>query len=223
MENRPRYELRPYLVIWNATLGIFSIFGAVRVVPTLIYSAKYNGKEYTLCSSLDTMDVNEFWGCMFTFSKVLELGDTLFVVLRKQKLIFLHWYHHTTVLVYVWYLSPHTPGFAQWFMGMNFTVHSIMYNYYALRAMKFHVPRFISMLITSLQLSQMICGFVLTCMAFQLNLKGVKCGDSYQQIMYGMMMYVSYFVLFANFFYKNYLAGKPKLSNAETSHRKKRS
>jgi elongation of very long chain fatty acids protein 6 len=36
-------------------------------------------------------------------SKVPETIDTLFIVLRRQKLIFLHWYHHATVLVYCFY------------------------------------------------------------------------------------------------------------------------
>lgn len=43
-----------------------------------------------------------FWATMFVLSKVPELGDTIFIVLRKQPLIFLHWYHHATVLVYSW-------------------------------------------------------------------------------------------------------------------------
>ena len=49
-------------------------------------------------------------------SKLPELGDTLFIVLRKQQLIFLHWYHHITVFIYVWYsYAGHTaPG--RWFM-----------------------------------------------------------------------------------------------------------
>ena len=33
-----------------------------------------------------------YWTFMFALSKVPELGDTLFIVLRKQPLIFLHWY-----------------------------------------------------------------------------------------------------------------------------------
>jgi hypothetical protein len=35
--------------------------------------------------------VSGFWALMFVLSKVPELGDTIFIVLRKQPLIFLHW------------------------------------------------------------------------------------------------------------------------------------
>ena len=32
----------------------------------------------------------------------MELGDTVFIVLRKTNLIFLHWYHHIATLIYCW-------------------------------------------------------------------------------------------------------------------------
>ena len=41
--------------------------------------------------SLFQVKVSSFWSWLFTLSKIPELGDTLFIVLRKQQLIFLHW------------------------------------------------------------------------------------------------------------------------------------
>ena len=40
---------------------------------------------------------------MFPFSKLPELFDTVFIVLRKQKLSFLHVYHHVSIFIYCWY------------------------------------------------------------------------------------------------------------------------
>ena len=44
-----------------------------------------------------------FRAWLFMLSKVPETIDTLFIVLRRQPLIFLHWYHHASVLVYCFY------------------------------------------------------------------------------------------------------------------------
>ena len=38
--------------------------------------------------------VSGFWASLFVLSKVPELGDTFFILLRKQPLIFLHWWVH---------------------------------------------------------------------------------------------------------------------------------
>ena len=45
-------------------------------------------------------------------------------------------YHHITVLAYSFFcLSQYTAN-ARWFILMNYTVHSIMYSYYACRALR---------------------------------------------------------------------------------------
>lgn len=60
---------------------------------------------------------------IFCISKVPELIDTLFIVLRKQKLIFLHWFHHATVLIYAWYSYHDWTASGRWFVFMNYSVH----------------------------------------------------------------------------------------------------
>lgn len=63
------------------------------------------------------------WYLFFTLSKAVELIDTLFVVLRKSKLITLHWVHHVLTLTFSWFAFVDVPGTARWMVNMNFFVH----------------------------------------------------------------------------------------------------
>lgn len=61
--------------------------------------------------------------CVLFFHQIPELGDTIFVVLRKKPLIFLHWYHHVTVLLYCWHSYYEQTTYGLYFISMNYTVH----------------------------------------------------------------------------------------------------
>ena len=150
-----------------------------------------------------------FWTWMFVLSKLPELGDTVFIVLRKQPLIFLHWYHHITVLLYSWYSYTEYTSSARWFIVMNYCVHSIMYSYYALRSLGYAPPRQIAMVITSCQLAQMVTGCFVNIYAYQFLSSGHQdCHISPFNIKLSIAMYFSYFVLFARFFQKAYMGSK---------------
>ncbi|KAL4240941.1 hypothetical protein ACF0H5_001724 [Mactra antiquata] len=220
MNNRRRFELRPYLAFWSGLLAIFSIIGTIRTVPELIWSLNTHGFEYSCCNSsyMGQGKVTSFWTYLFVLSKVLELGDTIFIVLRKQPLIFLHWYHHITVLMYVWYSYPERIASGRWFMVMNYTVHSLMYTYYALRAMKYQFPKWVNMFITSLQLMQMIGGIVVNVTAYYALRDGRECQHSYKNIKYCLIMYFSYLVLFSHFFYTTYIVRR----SAPVQHHEKK-
>ncbi|XP_069992567.1 very long chain fatty acid elongase 6 isoform X4 [Penaeus vannamei] len=213
MQTRPRFELRIPLFMWNVFLAVFSIWGAYRSAPELLYVLNNHGFHYSVCipgpSFLDNR-VGGFWNWMFTLSKVPELGDTVFIVLRKQPLIFLHWYHHVTVLLYAWYSYSDYIATARWFVCMNYLVHSVMYSYYALKALKFRVPRWISMGITTAQLAQMVMGAAVNIWAYQVKQAGNECHVSYDNIKISLLMYISYFVLFAHFFCRAYVVKSDK-------------
>jgi len=217
MHSRPRFELRYPLVVWNISLALFSIWGASRTIPEIFYVLHNFGFRYSVCipgpSFLDNR-VGGFWNWMFTLSKVPELGDTVFIVLRKQPLIFLHWYHHVTVLLYTWYSYSDYIATARWFVCMNYLVHSIMYSYYALKALRFRVPRFVAMFITTAQLAQMVMGSAVNIWAYQVKQAGNECHVSYENIKISLIMYTSYFVLFAHFFRRAYMK-KPTLGDQQ--------
>jgi elongation of very long chain fatty acids protein 6 len=45
-------------------------------------------------------------------------------------------YHHVTVLLYAWYSYSEYNAAARWFIVMNYVVHSVMYSYYAFKALR---------------------------------------------------------------------------------------
>lgn len=128
----------------------------------------------------------------------------MFIILRKQRLIFLHWYHHITVLLYSWFSYKDLVAGGGWFMTMNYVVHSIMYTYYAARAAGLRVPRPFAMLITTVQILQMVMGLTVLGLVYHW-MNDAHCPSNVDNIMWGSLMYLSYLVLFASFFYNTYL------------------
>ncbi len=219
MKTRQKFDLRQGLVAWSFVLAGFSIMGTIRVWPEFIYAFKTYGFQYTVCDDSYIDGVNGCWSLLFIISKVPELVDTVFIVLRKQPLIFLHWYHHATVLIYCWYSGKDFASTGRWFVLMNYTVHAAMYTYYGFKALRFKIPKWINIIITSAQLSQMFFGIGINITAFLAKKRGDKCHITDENIMWSFIMYFSYFLLFFKFFYTAYIAkSKSSVSDVNYSH-----
>ncbi|CAL8380949.1 elongation of very long chain fatty acids protein 6 [Gadus morhua] len=207
MRERPKLNLRKPLVLWSLSLAIFSIIGAVRTGWYMMYVLTTSGFKQSVCdTSFYSAPVSKFWAYAFVLSKAPELGDTVFIVLRKQRLIFLHWYHHITVLLYSWYSYKDQVAGGGWFMTMNYGVHSLMYTYYAARAAGLRVPRPLAILITTTQILQMAMGLAVLGLVYRW-MHEVRCPTQVDNVAWGSLMYLSYLVLFASFFYNSYLRG----------------
>lgn len=217
MKSRPKFELRRALIAWNFVLAFFSIMGAVRIWPEFIRTVSTHGVEYSICSKDYAHGVNGCWAWLFILSKVPELFDTVFIVLRKQQLIFLHWYHHATVLIYCWYSTSDFSASGRWFVLMNYTIHACMYTYYAFRALRFSIPKWVNIAITSGQISQMVFGIYVNCVVYFKKARGEPCGVSDDNIRWSFFMYFTYFLLFFKFFYGAYIAPKPSKVHAKTN------
>ena len=137
---------------------------------------------------------------LFALSKIFELGDTVLIVLRKQKLIFLHWFHHILALIYTWYSYGQNISLGRWFVSMNLFVHTIMYGYYALRSIKIILPKPIAMTITTLQIVQMIFGFYVSSHAFVAKLTNTPCDIPMKTATFGFAVYTTFFFMFGQLF-----------------------
>lgn len=94
---------------------------------------------------------------------------------------------------------------------MNLLVHSLMYSYYCLKALRVYVPRAISVVITSLQIIQMFFGlYIHAHVLVLLSRDGRRCHNTYRSAVPGLAMYLLYFYFFIRFFIDSYFKAKPK-------------
>ena len=213
MKKRPAYELRRLLYCWNIFLAVFSIMGAIKCTPALLVLVTQRGYVGSVCFTDGHINPDlAIWSYLFVFSKVWEFVDTFFLVLRKREVIFLHWYHHITVLIFTCYLFKDEVALGHYFGVMNYWVHSIMYSYYAYCASGRRLPGFISKFVTRLQLTQMLGGLLFTFTSYY----GLKSGD-YPDCMFSarafwiaMGIYGSYAFLFSKFYIARYFAESKK-------------
>lgn len=203
MKHRKAFHLRRPLIIWNITLCVFSTFAVLGVTPDIAHKFFTDGIVYGICGNFGNESV---WGLLFALSKVFELFDTAFIILRKSPLIVLHWYHHASVMVWTFYYMAYPIGISQLCLAMNCAVHSVMYLHYALRAGGVRISSIASKMVTTFQLTQMFIGILSCLTAGWVYYSGGDCLMKWGDFCYCMAMYVSYAILFMNFFYQRYIA-----------------
>lgn len=207
MRSQKAFNLRIPLILWNGTLALFSLVSAIRIVPYMLIILGKNGPWYFVCrngmASYGQGGAVALWSVLFVFSKYAELCDTMFLVLRKKHVSFLHWYHHATVvLLSIHALAYYSPA-ALLMSGMNAIVHTLMYTYYLIAAVRERPPSW-GKLLTKLQLSQMVIGVVLGIANYvgHSNIDNCHSIPSHNVLIFGI--YLSYFVLFMRFYCSKY-------------------
>nr|CCC49088.1 putative long chain fatty acyl elongase [Trypanosoma vivax Y486] len=203
--------VRRAMVLWNLSLSIFSILGTSTVTPVLIGNLREKGFHSATCEFNEkefyTTNVG-FWMGLFALSKIPELIDTVFLVLLGKDLPFLHWYHHVTVLLFSWHAYCVGSSVYIWVAAMNYSVHSVMYFYFALAALGYRrIVRPFAPYITVIQILQMVVGCLVTLHALRelCDETGRGCGVPLSNMRAQLLMYASYLYLFSKMFVKSYL------------------
>lgn len=213
MESRKPFGLRYTLAAWNFLLSSFSFYGMFRTVPYLIGMLFTLEFRDTVCSQAKATYGDGpvgFWVLLFIVSKIPELVDTVFIVLRKRDLIFLHWYHHVTVLLYCWHAYAHVAGSGLWFVAMNYSVHAFMYGYFMMQALRCVPKGFPAYLITIAQIAQMLVGTTICIFSWYYVYTSENCSNDHNNLIAGALMYGSYLYLFCDFAVRRFLVKAPK-------------
>lgn len=139
MKYRNPYNIDRIVMIYNAIQVLYSMY-LVKEVFRLVW-LRDDYRLYCIETSKDDPDIAKeqvYTVWLFLASKILDLLDTVFFVLRKKQsqITFLHVYHHTLIIIVGWTLTNFYPGGQAAFFGtINAFVHVIMYSYYFLTVM----------------------------------------------------------------------------------------
>ncbi|XP_025416892.1 elongation of very long chain fatty acids protein 4-like [Sipha flava] len=168
MKNREPYNIKHIMMIYNLAQTAYNIYiiSAVFLIP-----GTYTYLLNIVCIP-DETESNRFYkrqfyiqSWHFVISKVFDLLDTVFFVLRKKQshVSFLHVYHHVNMVVTTWIFLRFIKGQQGALCGiMNATIHAIMYSYYFLAALGPQVQKYLwwKKYVTCLQIVQFIVGII---------------------------------------------------------------
>ncbi|NXO81178.1 ELOV6 protein, partial [Sitta europaea] len=210
MKERKPFSLRAPLVLWSFSLTLFSFIAACRIWKLMAFLLLTKGFKQSMCSqSFYVHPVSKLWVYLFALSKLVEMGDTLFIVLRKKKLIFLHWYHHFFTMLLSWYGYKTMTSGMGWNAALNLSIHTVVYCYYTVTAMGIRVPRSIMILITISQILQMTAFAVVNILGFFWKDDKI-CHVSWPMLLLALGLYTTLLALFYNFFVTTYLSSTQK-------------
>ncbi|KAK6640069.1 hypothetical protein RUM43_008346 [Polyplax serrata] len=139
MSNKKAISMKKLLVAYNLYQVIFNIWLTsvpVRLgVMSYLVSSVCNRTLTNDAYYANALSTGAWW---YFISKVVDLLDTIFFVLRKKQdqVTFLHVYHHTTTCLFSWGYLKYLPGEQGIVIGfLNSAVHILMYTYYMVAAL----------------------------------------------------------------------------------------
>ncbi|XP_069134116.1 very long chain fatty acid elongase 4-like isoform X2 [Argopecten irradians] len=217
MANRDPIKFKYTLFFYNLGLIILNF----HISATLFISAYRAGYSLQCQSVKYSYDVNEYniacalW--WFYISKLVEMMDTIFFVLRKKnnQISFLHVYHHASMFP-LWFIGVKWVAGGQSFFGamINSFIHVLMYSYYGLSALGPHMQKYLwwKRYLTILQLIQFVVGIIHAAQSLFF-----RC-DFPEWMHWALCLYAfSILLLFLNFYFHAYIVSLRRQKQSRSS------
>jgi len=207
MVPRKRFDLKLAFCLHNMILAGGSLVLLMLYVEALLPMLVKHGFYHSICADgAFTNKVAALHYVNYLF-KLYELSDTMFLVLTKRSLRFLHYYHHalTFTLCCAQLLGKTPVSYVP--ITINLFIHVFMYTYYLMKALGRSM--WWKQYLTSMQITQFIVdlGIVYFCaynnLAYNYSTFMPSAGDcagSVPSAIFGVAALTSYLVLFTKLY-----------------------
>eukprot|EP01083_Nonionella_stella_P112619 331515_1 len=216
MKGRTPPPLKWILVVHNIFLSATSLFMAIYLIASL--RSVQQQSNYTFMTVFCALNHMEQTGALqFIYYvnyllKYYELLDTIFLALKHKNIGFLHAYHHPATLVLTWGQMVDSTG-VQWVVILlNLFVHTIMYWYYAMSALKIKMPW--KKIVTISQILQFVLDLIACYTAWAIHNFYGRCFGTNRAGIVGIFILMSYLYLFVDFYDATYNKKKKKIADA---------
>ncbi|KAL0080104.1 GNS1/SUR4 family-domain-containing protein [Phycomyces blakesleeanus] len=207
MTNMPAFKLQFFFQVHNLLLTLVSGAILLLMVEQIFPILYRQGLLNAICSADSWTQPLELLYYLNYLVKYWELIDTVFLVLKKKKLEFLHYYHHSLTMV-LCYTQLNGQTSVSWVpIVLNLTVHVLMYYYYFRTAAGAKI--WWKKYLTTMQITQFIidlfaiyfCTYTYFTATYWPHLPNMgSCAGTETSAIFGCALLSSYLLLFINFY-----------------------